>query len=219
MASSQDGHPGARGAARGSYLVIFGLTVRHPGATATLRSCGALCGALAGCGHHVIFFERAVPDYASHRDLCNLDGGRLILYGDWQEARPAAARHLADADAAMVTSFCPDALAATALLLESRARPRVFYDLDAPVTLARVGAGAAVGYVGPGGLRGFDLVLSFGRGASLEQMERRRRRNPCRARAVWMRDRTVSKTAVHLQRARAPVTAGGYAASGARPTR
>ncbi|MEY9758301.1 spore maturation protein CgeB [Bradyrhizobium yuanmingense] len=37
----------------------------------------------------------------------------------------------------------------------------LFYDLDTPVTLARLIAGEAVPYIGPRGLRDFALVLSF----------------------------------------------------------
>ena len=48
----------------------------------------------------------------------------------------------------MVTSYCPDALAATDLVLESTCRLRVFYDLDTPVTLAGLAAGEAVDYIG-----------------------------------------------------------------------
>jgi spore maturation protein CgeB len=47
----------------------------------------------------------------------------------------------------------------------------VFYDLDTPVTLARLRRGLSVGYVGDGGLAGFDLVLSFTGGATLEALK------------------------------------------------
>jgi spore maturation protein CgeB len=50
---------------------------------------------------------------------------------------------------------------------------RVFYDLDTPVTLARLEAGEEIGYIGPEGLRGFDLVLSYTGGAALEALEQR----------------------------------------------
>ena len=45
-------------------------------------------------------------------------------------------------------------------MFDSRAL-RVFYDLDTPVTLARLSAGEPVSYIGSDGLGGFDLVLSF----------------------------------------------------------
>jgi spore maturation protein CgeB len=67
----------------------------------------------------------------------------------------------------MVTSYCPDGVAATELLVESRVPLRTFYDLDTPVTLAELRAGRPVTYLGPRGLRDFDLVFSYTGGAAL----------------------------------------------------
>jgi spore maturation protein CgeB len=83
--------------------------------------------------------------------------------------RVAAAREFDSADG----SLCPDALEAEALLLESRAGRRVFYDLDTPVTLERLARGEQVPYIGPRGLSPYDLVLSFSGGASLDQLRSR----------------------------------------------
>ena len=47
-------------------------------------------------------------------------------------------------------------------MLASPVPLRVFYDLDTPVTLARLTAGELVAYIGPRGLRDFDLLLSDG---------------------------------------------------------
>ena len=154
-------------------LVIFGLTVSSSWGNGHATIWRALCRALAGRGHRVVFFERDVPYYASHRDLTELPGGQLYLYADWAEVLPLAQRQLADADVAMVTSYCPDGLAASDLVLASRARLRTFYDLDTPVTLARLQAGETVDYIGPRGLQDFDLVLSFTGGAALTALQTR----------------------------------------------
>ena len=84
--------------------------------------------------------------------------------------RPAggAASLLADADAGIVTSYCPDALVASALLMRSTVAVRAFYDLDTPVTLANLAAGQGVPYVGTRGLGDYDLVLSYTGGAALD---------------------------------------------------
>jgi spore maturation protein CgeB len=154
-------------------IVIFGLSVSSSWGNGHATLWRGLCGALARRGHRVVFLERDVPYYASTRDLFELPGGELILYRDWAEVLPAARRHLADADVAMVTSYCPDAIVATALTMESAARLRVFYDLDTPVTLARIAAGEEVEYIGPRGLADFDLVLSYTGGSSLDQLRER----------------------------------------------
>jgi spore maturation protein CgeB len=52
------------------------------------------------------------------------------------------------------------------MLGQDRATP-VFYDLDTPVTLAKLQSGEPVPYIGPAGLEGFALVLSFTGGRRL----------------------------------------------------
>jgi spore maturation protein CgeB len=116
-----------------------------------------------------VFFEKDVPYYATHRDLITVPDAELILYPTWEEIAPSAREHLAEAEVAMVTSYCPDAIAASDLVLSSKAL-RVFYDLDTPVTLNHLRSGKPVTYVGPRGLRDFDLVLSYTGGGALEQL-------------------------------------------------
>jgi spore maturation protein CgeB len=152
-------------------LVVFGLSVSSSWGNGHATLWRGLCRALAKRGHHVVFFERDVPYYASTRDLTELPGGgELILYSEWKEAVELARKHLRGADVGMVTSYCPDALAAGELILESNAGRRVFYDLDAPVTLWRLAHGERVDYVGPRGYGDFDLVLSYTGGKALEQL-------------------------------------------------
>ena len=150
-------------------LVIFGLSVSSSWGNGHAALWRGLIGALLAGGHRVTFFERDVPYYAANRDLHALPpGGTLALYDAWPDPRMRLA--LAEADVAIVTSYCPDALAATALVLDSRA-VRCFYDLDTPVTLARLAAGDAVDYLGPDGLSGFDVVLSYTGGPALQALQ------------------------------------------------
>jgi len=154
-------------------IVIFGLAVSSSWGNGHAALWRGLIGALLAAGHRVTFFERDVPYYREHRDLWTLpDHGELVLYPDWTQALPQMRRALAGADVGMVTSYCPDALAATRLLQDSTVL-RCFYDLDTPVTLARLGAGEAVDYIGPDGLAGFDLVLSYTGGGVLEALRTR----------------------------------------------
>src|SRR5512138_925731 len=103
-------------------IVIFGLTVSSSWGNGHATLWRGLCKALARRGHQVVFFERDVPYYAAHRDLTTLPGGQLVLYPNWEPAAPLARRQLADADVGMVTSYCPDGVAATRILLDSPAR-------------------------------------------------------------------------------------------------
>ena len=148
-------------------LVVFGLTVSSSWGNGHATLWRGLIRALARRGCRVVFFERDVPYYAQNRDLVELPGAELVLYADWEAVRSRAAREVRSADAAMVTSYCPDARAATALVQDGRGAS-VFYDLDTPVTLARLGEG--VPYLPAEGLGGFDLVLSYTGGAALEAL-------------------------------------------------
>ena len=148
-------------------LVVFGLSVSSSWGNGHATLWRGLIAALTGLGHSVHFFERDVPYYAENRDLTALPpGGTLVLYRDWNGVLPSARAALHEADAAIVTSFCPDGVAASALLGEGRAL-RCFYDLDTPVTLAALEAGEPIAAIGADGLAGFDLVLSYTGGAAL----------------------------------------------------
>ncbi|MDJ0387700.1 glycosyltransferase [Roseomonas sp. E05] len=153
-------------------LVVFGLTITSSWGNGHATLWRALCKALVRRGHRIVFFEKDVPWYAGARDLDALPGVEIILYPDWDSVRPLAERHLADAGLGMVTSYCPDGIAASELVTHSPAETRVFYDLDTPVTLARLAAGEPVGYLPPQGLGAFDLVLSYTGGAALAQLRR-----------------------------------------------
>ncbi len=154
-------------------LVIFGLTISSSWGNGHATLWRGLYHGLQKRGHYFVFFERDVPYYAGQRDLYELPGGKLILYGDWPEALALAEEELADADVAMVTSYCPDGVAATDLVLASSVRLRTFYDLDTPVTLGQLRQGQSVPYLSPRGLGDFDLVLSFTGGAALDGLKER----------------------------------------------
>ncbi|MBI3802762.1 MAG: glycosyltransferase [Nitrospirae bacterium] len=154
-------------------LIIFGLTISSSWGNGHATLWRALCRALLERGHRVVFFERDVPYYAAHRDFAGLPGLDLVLYLRWEEVWRQAEGALVDADVAMITSYCPDAIAASELALSSPARLRLFYDLDTPVTLERKRAGAPVDYLPPGGLADFDLVLSYAGGEALTALQER----------------------------------------------
>jgi spore maturation protein CgeB len=154
-------------------LVIFGLSVSSSWGNGHATLWRGLIRALSSQGHQVVFFERDVPYYALHRDLNELPAGRLILYPEWGLVEMLARDELSDADAGIVTSYCPDALPATDLILSSPVSLRVFYDLDTPITLERLQSGALIQYIGPQGLADFDLVLSYTGGAALRALRER----------------------------------------------
>jgi spore maturation protein CgeB len=152
-------------------IVIFGLTISSSWGNGHATLWRGLCQALARRGHRVVFFEKDVPYYAANRDLLELPGGDLILYEDWDGIRLQAEAELTNADVAMLTSYCPDGIAAGDLLLTVARGTRVFYDLDTPVTFSRLDAGEPISYIGPHGLSDFDLVLSYTGGQALGKLQ------------------------------------------------
>jgi spore maturation protein CgeB len=155
-------------------IVIFGLSVSSAWGNGHATPWRSLIAALDRAGHEVVFFERDTAYYRSHRDHTELGRrARLVLYRAWSSIRAVARSITSSADVAIVTSYCPDGRLACDLVLDSRARIRVFYDLDTPVTLARLAAGEAVPYLPASGLGAFDLVLSFTGGRTLDLLRDR----------------------------------------------
>jgi spore maturation protein CgeB len=153
-------------------IVIFGLTITSSWGNGHATLWRGLCKALSAAGHDVQFFERDASYYAATRDPYE-PSHDVVLYDTWDAVAMLAARAMRDADAVIITSYCPDALAATELALDYARGIRAFYDLDTPVTLARLAAGETVDYIGAHGLADFDLVLSFTGGGALDALRRR----------------------------------------------
>jgi spore maturation protein CgeB len=154
-------------------IVVFGLTISSSWGNGHATLWRGLVRALAERGHRVCFYEHDVPYYAMNRDSYEIPApGELVLYSDWPEIRKRAEKDIADADVAIVTSFCPHGIEATELVLAGRAT-RVFYDLDTPVTLSNLEAGQELSYIGSHRLSGFDLVFSYTGGAALDGLRGR----------------------------------------------
>ena len=153
-------------------LVVFGLTVSSSWGNGHATIWRGLCGALGRMGHSVVFFEKDVPYYRGHRDLTEPADYALRLYGLWSDVEKAAAEAVANSDCAIVTSYCPDARAASDLVLTSKVLS-AFYDLDTPVTLSRLEGEGIVDYIPEYGLEPFDLVLSYTGGTALWELKSR----------------------------------------------
>src|SRR5579875_3383863 len=134
--------PPARKGVGAVRVAVFGLTMSSSWGNGHATLWGGVVRALTAMGHEVRFFERDVPYYARARDLHRLcDGAELIRYSAWDDVADRARAEIAAADAAIVTSYCVDAIAASRLILERAPGTSIFYDLDTPVTLARLSSG------------------------------------------------------------------------------
>lgn len=152
-------------------FVVFGLTISSSWGNGHATLWRGLMRALTSLRHGVTFFERDVPYYSSNRDLWEMwPGAELVLYDDWRNVAAKAIREIQSADAAIVTSYCPDGRQAAELILEHAPALRLFYDLDTPITLAKLESGEQVPYLPEQGLGDFDLALSYTGGGALDAL-------------------------------------------------
>jgi spore maturation protein CgeB len=129
-----------------------------------------LASALVARGHHVHFLERDVPWYASHRDLTELPGVQIELYPDLGTLRSRHTTSVREADLVIVGSYVPDGVAVGEWVVETAQRLTAFYDIDTPVTLAKLSRGDFE-YLSPGLIREYQIYLSFTGGPILRRLE------------------------------------------------
>jgi spore maturation protein CgeB len=153
-------------------IVICGLSITSSWGNGHATTFRALTRALRARGHEIIFFEKDVEWYASNRDMPEPPFCRVHLYEHWQDVSNLLRRELADADAAMVGSFCPDGIQAIDLMLDSSAGVKTFYDIDTPITLSRLRQGDTE-YLRRDQIPGFDVYFSFTGGSMLQELQSR----------------------------------------------
>lgn len=151
-------------------IVIFGLSVTSSWGNGHATTYRALLKALHAAGHSTLFCERDVPWYAGHRDLPAPPFCELALYSSVGEARERFAEDVRTADAVIVGSYVPDGVAIGEWATATAGRVSAFYDIDTPVTLAKLAAGDFE-YLAPDLIPRYDLYLSFTGGPTLRRLE------------------------------------------------
>ena len=151
-------------------LVVLGLSLSSAWGNGHATTYRALLRAFAARGHRVTFLERDVPWYAENRDLTDPEYCDLAFYRDlddlvrWHDA-------VAAADAVIVGSYVPDGVAVGRFAQRTAHGAVAFYDIDTPVTLAKLARGDHE-YLSPEIIPGYDLYLSFTGGPVLEALRR-----------------------------------------------
>ena len=153
-------------------ITIFGLTLSSSWGNGHATPYRAILRALHQLGHDVTFYEKDVDYYARRRDFSACEYCRLMLYPSWSEARPWALADAANSDVVITGSYVPEGARINAELLDLTAPLRVFYDLDAPITLAQLENGEPE-YLRREQIPDFDLYLSFTGGSILRELEER----------------------------------------------
>lgn len=153
-----------------AQLVFIGLSITSSWGNGHATTYRGLIKALARRGHEVTFLERDVPWYASNRDLPDPPYCRTILYSDLADLEAKGGSAVAGADAVVVGSYVPEGVAVGRWALWRAAGPVAFYDIDTPVTLAKLAAGDEE-YLDAALVREYSLYLSFTGGPTLERLE------------------------------------------------
>jgi spore maturation protein CgeB len=152
-------------------LVVLGLSLSSSWGNGHATTFRALLKAYAARGHDILFLERDVPWYANQRDLSDPDYCRLAFYSDVSDLARWRAR-IEQADAVIVGSYVPDGVAVAKIVQQWARGIIAFYDIDTPVTLAKLSRGDHE-YLSPDVIPGYHLYLSFTGGLTLDLLERK----------------------------------------------
>lgn len=151
-------------------IVFLGLSITSSWGNGHATTYRALCRELAARGHDVLFLERDVPWYAEHRDQREFGRVTVKLYSDLDELRDRHAADVRDADAVIVGSFVPEGIAVGEWVLLTANGLTAFYDIDTPVTLAKLARGEA-DYISAALIRRYDCYFSFTGGPTLTRLQ------------------------------------------------
>lgn len=151
-------------------IVICGLSITSSWGNGHATTYRALVRELVRRGHEVLFLERDVPWYAENRDMPQPPFGTTRLYGSLAELRDRYTRQIQDADFVMVGSYVPEGIAVGRWAIENSTGVIAFYDIDTPVTLARL-AQHRCEYLNAELIPRYDLYLSFTGGPILRHIE------------------------------------------------
>jgi spore maturation protein CgeB len=152
-------------------IAILGLSITSAWGNGHATTYRALVRELCARGHQVLFLERDVPWYARNRDLARPPYARTELYGSVDELRARFTGDVRDADLVIVGSYVPDGVEIGRWVVETARGATAFYDIDTPVTLARLAAGDCP-YLSPDLVPRYGMYLSFTGGPTLARIER-----------------------------------------------
>jgi spore maturation protein CgeB len=151
-------------------IVILGLSITSSWGNGHATTYRGLVRELTARGHDLLFLEREVPWYASNRDLPRPPHGRTALYHDLAELKQRFTEDIEDADMVIVGSYVPEGAAVGEWVTRTARGVTAFYDIDTPVTLAKLSRGEDE-YLTAELIPEYHLYLSFTGGPTLERLE------------------------------------------------
>ncbi|WP_230530329.1 CgeB family protein [Microvirga roseola] len=152
-------------------VVVLGLSLSSSWGNGHATTFRALLKAFAARGHEIVFLERDVPWYAAHRDMTDPEFCRLEFYSSVEDLKRYRDT-IACADAVILGSYVPDGVAVGRWVQRNARGVVAFYDIDTPVTLAKLERGDYE-YLSPGLIPDYDIYFSFTGGPTLELLMER----------------------------------------------
>ncbi|MEK0084071.1 CgeB family protein [Benzoatithermus flavus] len=152
-------------------LVVLGLSITSSWGNGHATTYRGLLREFTRRGHEVTFLERDAPWYAANRDLPNPVFCATRLYRSLEQLARKHERLVAEADAVILGSYVQEGVAVGEWICSIARGVKAFYDIDTPVTLAKL-ARHDHEYLAPHLIPRFDLYLSFTGGPTLERLER-----------------------------------------------
>jgi len=156
---------------RNLNIVILGLSITSSWGNGHATTFRGLVRELDKNGHKVTFLERDVPWYASNRDLPNPPFCKTILYNSLEDLKEKHAAIIKNADLVIVGSYVPEGVAVGEWVTATTGGITAFYDIDTPVTLAKIEKGDFE-YLHPKLISKYNLYLSFTGGPTLQRLEK-----------------------------------------------
>ncbi len=152
-------------------IVILGLSITSSWGNGHATTFRGLVKELDRNGHKVTFLERDVPWYASSRDLPDPPYCKNYLYNNLDDLRQRFHTIVREADLVIVGSYVPDGVAVGNWVVESAEGITAFYDIDTPVTLAKL-RNKDYEYLHPDLIARYGIYLSFSGGPILTTLQK-----------------------------------------------
>jgi spore maturation protein CgeB len=151
-------------------FVFIGLSITSSWGNGHATTYRSLIKGLHQRGHRVTFLECDRPWYADNRDAAKVPYCTTHLYEDVVDLTRRFREQVRSADVVVVGSYTADGIEVSEWVQEEATGIKAFYDIDTPITLARLQSGACE-YLNAELIPGFDLMLSFTGGPTLDRLE------------------------------------------------
>lgn len=151
-------------------IVFLGLSITSSWGNGHATTYRGLVRELTRRGHSTLFLERDMPWYASNRDLPHPPFGRTELYSSLDDLKARFSDDVQRADLVIVGSYVPEGVAVGEWVTATAQGSTAFYDIDTPVTLAKLERGDTE-YLAPHLIPRYGMYLSFTGGPTLGRLE------------------------------------------------